>query len=242
MAAQAGLSGAAVPATRVSVVLPVYNRAAYVGEAIESVYAQTLPPAELIVIDDGSTDDSVAVVERYARPGLTIVRQENRGIGAARNRGLRIASCEAIAFIDSDDLWESDKLERQCRALQAEGGADLVFGHLVEFLTPERAADASMSLRVARQPVPGLIATTLLARRDAILRIGYFDEHLRVGEFVEWMSRARDLGLNVLTLAETVARRRIHGGNTVLVRSNADYLRAIKMTLDRRRAGAGHGR
>ena len=103
----------------VSVVLPVYNRAAYVGEAIESVLSQTCPPAELIVIDDGSTDESLEIVASFARPCLRVVRQANAGIGAARNRGLALATGELIGFIDSDDLWERGKLERQVRATTA---------------------------------------------------------------------------------------------------------------------------
>jgi glycosyltransferase involved in cell wall biosynthesis len=222
------------------VVLPVYNRAAYVGEAIESVLVQTLPPDELIVVDDGSTDESLEVVESFARPGLRVVRQENAGIGAARNRGFDVAAGELIAFIDSDDLWERDKLELQVRVMVESDEVQLVFGHLLEFLSPDRAAELSGSLRIRNQPVPGLIASTLLARREAVERIGPFDEGLRVGEFVEWMGRAHDLGLASLILPELVARRRIHGGNTVLTRANTDYLRAIKSTLDRRRRRAAH--
>ena len=78
-------------------------------------------------------------------------------------------------------------------------------------------------------------------RRAAVERIGPFDETLRVGEFVEWMARARDLGLASRMLSEVVARRRVHGGNTVLTRPNTDYLRAIKSTLDRRRRAARAG-
>ena len=226
---------------RISVVLPVFNRAPYVGEAIESVLGQTRPPDELIVVDDGSTDDTAAVVERWARPSLRIVRQENRGIGGARNSGLREVTGDLVAFIDSDDLWERDKLERQAAAMRDGGDVQLVFGHLVEFLSPERADELGASLRVSTDPVPGLIATTLLVRRAAAERIGPFDERLRVGEFVEWMARARDLGLATRMLPEVVARRRVHGGNTVLTRPNTDYLRAIKSTLDRRRRAAGAG-
>ncbi len=226
---------------RISVVVPVFNRASYVGEAIDSVLGQTRPPDELIVVDDGSTDDSVAVVERHARRSVRIVRQDNRGIGGARNRGLREATGDVVAFIDSDDLWERDKLERQVAVLRDGDDVQLVFGHLVEFLTPERADELGASLRVSTEPVPGLIATTLLVRRAAVERIGPFDETLRVGEFVEWMARARDLGLASRMLSEVVARRRVHGGNTVLTRPNTDYLRAIKSTLDRRRRAARAG-
>lgn len=225
---------------RVSVVLPVYNRRRYVGEAIESVLCQTRPPHELIVVDDGSTDDSVAVIERQAWPGLRLLRRANGGIGAARNTGLRAVTGELIAFIDSDDVWERDKLARQVDALLASDDLQLVFGHLVEFLSPDREAELAGTLRIAADPVPGLIATTLLARRDALERIGPFDEALRVGEFIEWMARARDLGLASRVLPDVVARRRVHGDNTVLTRGNADYLRMIKSTLDRRRRAA-HG-
>ncbi len=228
-------------APRVSVVLPVYDRENYVGEAIESVLAQTLPPDELIVVDDGSTDGSLAVVERFARPSMQVIRQENAGIGAARNRGLRAATGDLIAFIDSDDLWEPDKLELQVGALRERDDLDLVFGHLVEFLSPDRADELGGSLEVGTDPVPGLLALTLLVRRTAVERIGLFDEKLRVGEFVDWMARARDLGLASLVLPQIVARRRIHGGNTVLIRSNRDYLRVIKSTLDRRRRAANAG-
>jgi glycosyltransferase involved in cell wall biosynthesis len=226
---------------RISVVLPVYNRARYVGEAIDSVLGQTRAPDELIVVDDGSTDDSIAVVERFARPGVRILRRENGGIGAARNTGLAAVTGDLVAFIDSDDVWERDKLALQVRALQDGDAVQLVFGHLVEFLSPDRAAELAGSLRVGTDPVPGLIATTLLARRTAVESIGPFDEALRVGEFVEWMSRARDLGLGRRMLPEVVARRRIHGENTVLTRANTDYLRAIKSTLDRRRRATHAG-
>lgn len=223
---------------RVSVVLPVYNRARYVGEAIESVLSQTLPPDELIVVDDGSTDDSVAVVQRFARPELRVIRRANGGIGAARNSGLCALTGDLVAFIDSDDLWERDKLELQVAALRASDDVQLVFGHLLEFLSPDRAGELAATLRVATDPVPGLIATTLLMRRGAVERIGPFDETLWVGEFVEWMARARDLGLASRMLPGIVARRRIHGDNTVLTRAGTDYLRAIKSTLDRRRRAA----
>jgi glycosyltransferase involved in cell wall biosynthesis len=224
---------------RISVVLPVYNRAAYVAEAIESVLAQTVPPDELIVVDDGSTDESVAVVESFARPGLRLLRQENRGIGAARNRGLASTTGELVAFIDSDDLWERDKLALQLEAMRESDEVALVFGHLVEFLSPDCAALAG-TLRIATDPFPGISAITLLVRREAALRIGTFDEKLRVGEFIEWMARARDLGLATRMLPQRVARRRVHRGNSVRTQQNTDYLRAIKSTLDRRRARAAH--
>jgi len=95
----------------VSVVIAAYNRAGYLGETIESALAQTHKPMEVIVVDDGSTDDTRAVVARY-EPGVRYLWQPNAERGAARNRGWRLAQGEFVAFLDSDDLWRPDKLQR----------------------------------------------------------------------------------------------------------------------------------
>ncbi|SIN94008.1 Glycosyltransferase involved in cell wall bisynthesis [Singulisphaera sp. GP187] len=93
-------------------VIPVYNSADTIDRAIESVLAQTYPPAEVVVVDDGSVDDSAAVAARYPSP-VVVVRQANAGPGAARNRGVRESSAEWVAFLDADDTWLPDKHERE---------------------------------------------------------------------------------------------------------------------------------
>ena len=116
----------------VSVIIPTYNRAGLIGEAIESVRAQTYRPIEIIIADDGSTDDTEAVVGRFAESageGLNVryVRQENQGAPAARNRGLLESRGEFIQFLDSDDLLHPDKLSAQVTAMRQEPEADYVF-------------------------------------------------------------------------------------------------------------------
>jgi glycosyltransferase involved in cell wall biosynthesis len=101
----------------ITVIIPTYNRSQFVVEAVESVLSQTYPDFEVIVVDDGSTDDTVAVLRRF-EGRIRLVRQENRGPAAARNRGLSEASGEFIAFLDSDDLWDKRKLERQVSFLE----------------------------------------------------------------------------------------------------------------------------
>ena len=113
----------------VSVILPVYNRAASVARAIDSVLAQTYEPLELIVVDDGSTDRTRDVVRQFA-PGVTLVEQEHAGAYAARNRGIAHARGELIAFIDSDDAWLPEKLARQV-PLMSRDEVGLVFGDTV---------------------------------------------------------------------------------------------------------------
>ena len=107
----------------VSVVIPTFNRAFQIGEAIRSVLQQTQPPSEVIVVDDGSTDDTADVCAAFGHP-VRYVRQTNAGVSAARNHGARLAAGDLIAFIDSDDVWRPEKLAVQCAALAQDPGAE----------------------------------------------------------------------------------------------------------------------
>ena len=108
--------------TGVSVVIPTYNRAHQIAATIESVLVQSHPPAEVIVVDDGSSDGTAAVCAGFA-PRVRYERQANAGVSAARNRGAGLATAQLIAFVDSDDLWHRDKLALQVAALEAEPAA-----------------------------------------------------------------------------------------------------------------------
>lgn len=104
----------------VSVILPTYNRAGYIKDAIESVLNQTYRNIELLIIDDGSTDNTQAVIEPYLKDNrIRYIRQENAGAAAARNRGLALRTGKYVAFIDSDDIWEKDKLEIQLAVMNS---------------------------------------------------------------------------------------------------------------------------
>src|SRR5687767_5658816 len=102
----------------VSVIVPAYNAAAFVAEAIDSALAQSHPELEVIVVDDSSTDDTPAVLQSYGNR-ITVHRQDNRGVSAARNTGAQLATGEWIAFLDADDVWRPDKITQQLRIAQA---------------------------------------------------------------------------------------------------------------------------
>jgi GT2 family glycosyltransferase len=106
---------------RVTVVIPTYNRADLLPKTVESVLQQSLAPVDVIVVDDGSTDDTPSVCAAFAEP-VRYIRQENAGVSAARNRGIRLATAEWVAFVDSDDIWHPAKLEVQLAALAANPG------------------------------------------------------------------------------------------------------------------------
>ncbi|BCX12974.1 MAG: hypothetical protein KatS3mg067_1912 [Thermosynechococcus sp.] len=102
----------------ISVVIPLYNKGPHIAKTLDSVLAQTVPPAEIIVVDDGSTDDGPEVVRRYLDRGVRLIQQANDGVSVARNRGVEEAACEHVAFLDADDWWMPNHIETLARLIQ----------------------------------------------------------------------------------------------------------------------------
>src|SRR5438445_2990879 len=123
-------AGTGVPSVKVSVVIPTYNRARVVGEAIESALAQTHGNLEAIVIDDGSTDDTAERVGRLRDPRLRYLGRAHAGVSSARNAGIAAATGDLVSFLDSDDLWKPDKLAAEVAALAGHPAAGGVFSDL----------------------------------------------------------------------------------------------------------------
>jgi glycosyltransferase involved in cell wall biosynthesis len=223
----------------VSAIIPAYNAERYLADAIESVLAQEVADLEVIVVDDGSTDGTASVAERYA-PAVAVRRQPNAGVGAARNHGLAVARGDYISFHDADDVWTDGKLAAQLDALVGDPSLDLVFGHLEHFVSPDLSPEQAARLVCPADAQPGYSATCMLARREVFERVGPFREDLDVGEFIDWMARARECGLRDAMLPETVLLRRLHRSNLGIRRrdSRGDFAVVVKAALDRRRVRA----
>lgn len=225
----------------VSVVVPCYNAARFLDEALASVFAQGIDDLEVVLVDDGSTDGSAEIARRHG-PRVRVHAQANAGIAAARNAGVARARGDWLAFLDADDVWTEGSLAARLAALAQPGIADGVFGALQQFLDPAMPQAEAARIEFDPRPQPGRFAGTLLVRRASFLRAGPFDTALKVGEMLDWVSRAELAGLGFLAIDTLVMRRRIHGSNTTLrqapAQSRAEYLRALKATLDRRRAAA----
>lgn len=224
----------------VSVVMPVFNVERYVGEAVRSVLAQSHAPLELICVNDGSTDGTRDILAAFGGRIVFIDSAENGGIAAARNLGLSAASGDTIAFMDADDLWEPDKLAIQMRTLGNDARIDLSFTHMRCFISPELPEDVKARRQCPPEPIAGYHAATLVARRAVFDEIGRFDPQLRVGEFIDWFTRARDAGFTYAVEDAVLLHRRIHDRNTVIVQSaaRADYLQVVRNALARRK-GSG---
>ncbi len=220
----------------VSVVIPVHNGERYLAEAIHSVLAQAHPRTEIIVVDDGSTDNSATIALAFGPP-VRLVKQANLGPAGARNAGVRQAVGDMLAFLDADDLWEPDKLARQIIALHANSTCEAVVGRVENFLSPELDETQRRSLTIAVQQGGDIHVGALLIRRVAFERVGYFNVRWRQCDFVDWWGRATQAGLSYAILPGLVLRRRLHGNNlTRLERtSRNEYVAMLHQHLARQR-------
>lgn len=220
----------------VTVIVGAYNADRYVGEAIDSVLAQTHPSLELIVVDDGSTDATGEIAESYGPP-VRRIRQENGGMAAARNRAIPEAQGSFLAFLDADDRFPPDKLTRQLEVFEAQPELDVVYGHVTEFLSPDLDEDAHALLRAPAHDVPWPTPNLMLVRRESFLRVGLFSTELKVGIGVDWHARSNELGLRSAVPPIVVLERRLHAENNGIRQrqSKPQYLHVLKAALDRRR-------
>lgn len=175
----------------VSIILPTYNRAYCIGRAVESVLDQTYPAWELLVVDDGSTDNTEEVVAAYAASEKRVRYcrlVSNKGVSAARNEGIRQAHDDFIAFQDSDDVWYADKLEKQMRVFAENPGAGLVYCAMQgkrQDGTMIRVPDASIDRQLLKGNLYQLLLQrnvigmpTAVIRRECVQKCGGFDENL----------------------------------------------------------------
>lgn len=224
----------------VSVILPVYNGARYLSEAIESALAQTYRPIEVIVIDDGSTDHSAEVAQGYT-PRVRSASQMHSGVAAALNHGIALAQGSWLAFLDADDLWTTTKLTLQMNAINRDTKLDLVFGHVEQFTSPELDDATKRKLYCPPQAFAGYCKGTMLASREALERIGPFDLRWQVGDFIDWYAKALEQGLRHRLLPDILMRRRLHDTNLGIRARNSqsDFVHILKASLDRRRKLSG---
>ncbi len=222
----------------VTVIVPCYNAARYIGAALESVLNQTRKPAEILVIDDGSTDSSADAIAQYGG-AVEYMRQDNQGISAARNCGLRRARCGLIAFLDADDLWPANSLQDRLALLEADAGLGYAFGWVDPFLSPDMPQTVRAKIQDPGEARAGRLAGTLLLRRRVLENIGGFDAAFRVGETMDWVARIDAAGFSSCDSGTVVLRRRIHDANTVTKEKtlHADYLRVLRTSIARRKTG-----
>ena len=219
---------------RISVVVPVFNAASFITEAIESVLSQSHDVLEIVVVDDGSTDDSHDVLANATGP-IRIFRQSNQGPSAARNRGIRESKGNVIAFLDADDLWAPGKLEAQILRLQEDEELDVVLGR-VRYVGDLNAVEQNLRFEAEDQSVINVNLGSGLFRRRVFDRVGYFAEELRHFEDHDWFLRARESGVRMTILpAVTLFYRRHEASTTRMKGSDVSIASVLRRAVARRR-------
>lgn len=214
---------------RISAIVPAYNAVSTIGETLASIAAQTVPPHEIIVVDDGSTDDLAGAIANF--PGARLIRQANAGPSVALNRGVEAASGEWVAILDADDVWTPSALAAHVGALGDGDAADIAVGYVEEF-----RHDPSDQTLAIRPPTMGWLSGATLFRRSLWHELGGMLPELRVGGWVDLFDRARRRDARVVQHETVVLRRRIrHGTLSSGAGRNADWLRLAQRAIERRR-------
>ncbi len=221
-----------------SVVVPAYNAASYLEEALESILTQSHPPDEVLVVDDGSEDNTVSIAARFSAP-VQVLQQAKKGPWAARNLAVERAAGSILAFADADDICEYMRFERQLNALSTADSSALVFGHMEEFLDRSRR-DLQSTPSATTRVVPGLCPGTMMLTRASFVRCGPFPTQYKAAGFLEWYMHAKEKGVNTIMLNEIVLRRRIHNANSGLFENDSapsfEYIQVLKGALERSRS------
>ena len=205
----------------VSIIIPTYNRADLIRESLDSIFAQSYRNYEIIVVDDGSTDDTGSVLQPLVEQGvIRYIYQQNRGESAARNRGIVEASGRYIAFLDSDDLFEPDKLDIQVRYLQDHPEVGLVHSGFIKFDNDGNDLGYRDPSWFSSMIYPQMLLywTTLMAVDTVLVpkivfdSVGLFDEFMRIGPDLDmWRRIARKYPFGFID--KSLARVRVHAGN-----------------------------
>ena len=220
----------------VSVIVPVYNGEKYLREALESVFEQDYSPFEVIVIDDGSTDDSARIAQSFA---VRYVYQENQGPAAARNKGIEIATGGFIAFIDQDDTWLPGKLSIQMKHLMADPTLLFAVSRQRFFLDEDVEKPGWLRADILNDDQMGYLPGTLLARKRAFEEIGMFALEFPTTSDVDWFFRANDANVPMIVIQEVLLQKRVHrdAQSSYAKQHNQELLILLRRSIQRKKQG-----
>lgn len=219
------------PSLSYSVVIPAHNSVETLGEAIASILEQTVPPADIFVIDDASTDDTVRLASEFS-PAVTVVTQARTGPGGATTHGISLVKTPLFAGLDHDDKWLPEKAERQIDLLRRRPEIDAVFTHCRQF-------HHGQDVRPDAAPRQGWIRSTMMIRTERAREVGPVRDFPGSGDMVDWLGRAKEAGLEFVMLPEVLTLRRIIPTSLTFDNDEAirqGYLRVAHDALRRRRA------
>lgn len=219
----------------ISVIIPVYNGEAYLAEAVESIQRQNYDALEIIIVDDGSSDGTKQIAANF-KGNVRYVYQSNSGPSSARNRGLRMSHGNVIGFLDSDDLWPSNKLEIQLAYLVDNPLAEIVLGY-TQWMRLVTSTSEKFMFKKFAEPYVMFNLGSALFRRSVFDKVGLFDQTMRQAEDMDLLTRALEGGVSIGVLKKVTLFYRIHQCNITSNRPEVYFylIKALKKSLDRRR-------
>lgn len=222
----------------ISVVIPVYNAEKHLEEAIQSILSQKYPEVEIILVNDGSEDNSAEIINKYVQNHHNIISiyQVNSGPSAARNKGIKLAKGNFITFLDSDDYWPETCIQAQIQYLNRNPNSKIVWGKTQFF-----RINNSKDVETIGMPLHFLNVGSAIFHRTLFDLVGLFDESLSFSEDLDWFSRAREAGVKIVKHPETVLFYRSHEANMTKSKGVQDLnlMKVLKKSLDRRRNKKG---
>ena len=215
---------------RVSVLIPTYNCGRFISEAIDSVLAQTFTDFEIIVVDDGSTDDTAQVMTQY--PQVKYIQREHCGVSPTRNAAIAAATGEIVVFLDADDMWTPDKLEKQVKYLDENPDCMLVFTKAENFYHQGKVQQGNRQEELYNSSLERCIITCAI-RRSVFEKYGVFRTDYPHGEDTQFMFRLSISGLSLdHCLPEVLYKRRIHSNNISLTHESSGPDRVMAIMAD----------
>ena len=196
----------------VSVIVAVYNAEPYIRECMDSIFAQTYPLHEVIVIDDGSTDGTLAILKSYPRP-IRLYSRQNRGVSATLNEAIGYATGQYIAILDADDLWATNKLTLQAAHFQLNPNLDACFTMVQQFVSPELDEVTKSRFLVSDAPRSGISKISMFTPKTTFEKFGLFNADIPTCDFIDWVATATRGGFRYEVLPEVLAYRRISVGS-----------------------------
>lgn len=220
----------------ISVIIPTYNRANFLPEAIESVNNQNYQNLEIIIVDDGSTDNTKDVISTLNEPRIKYIYQENKGPAAARNTGIKKAKGEIIGFLDSDDLWPENKLNSQLSELIDNKNIEIIMG-CSKYILMDGVSELMINSKNDKKIVNFICLGSGLFRKSVFDKVGLFNKNLKYAEDHDWILRAKESKISIKVLDEITLYIRMHTNNMTHNRSlTKSYLiKALKLSIDRRK-------
>jgi glycosyltransferase involved in cell wall biosynthesis len=223
--------------TTISVIIPVFNGQDYLLAAIQSVFQQEYDELEIIVIDDGSTDDTAELISSLNKPNpIKYFYQQNKGPASARNLGLEKASGEWIAFLNSDDLWPKSKIASCLESLKINKEAEMHWGMTQVFFESEELKSKFIGSDFVEKPIFNTYIGAAFIRKSVFEKIGIFDTTLRYCEDLDWYQRSQEEKVKTIFSNSIDLYYRIHYRNSTHdnFSLNKNLVRMLKNKLNRR--------